>query len=97
AGNDQVRFDMIFNILIPNVSIITPIRDMKLSREAEIEYLKSKGVVQDWTKAAYSINKGMWGTSVGGKETLTSNQYLPETAFPTQVTKGGSEEVELVF
>ena len=97
AGNDQVRFDMIFNILIPNVGIITPIRDMKLSREAEIEYLKAKGVVQDWTKAAYSINKGMWGTSVGGKETLTSNQYLPETAFPTQVTKGGSEEVELVF
>ena len=97
AGNDQVRFDMIFNILIPNVGIITPIRDKKLSREEEIEYLKAKGVVQDWTKAAYSINKGMWGTSVGGKETLTSNQYLPETAFPTQVTKETSEEVELTF
>lgn len=97
AGNDQVRFDMIFNILIPNVGIITPIRDMKLSREAEIEYLKSKGVVSDWTKAAYSINKGIWGTSVGGKETLTSGQYLPETAFPTQVTKTEAEEVELTF
>ncbi|MBO9699796.1 MAG: argininosuccinate synthase [Sporocytophaga sp.] len=97
AGNDQVRFDMIFNILIPNVGIITPIRDMKLSREAEIEYLKSKGVVSDWTKAAYSINKGIWGTSVGGKETLTSGQYLPEAAFPTQVTKTAAEEVELTF
>lgn len=97
AGNDQVRFDMIFNILAPNLGIITPIRDMKLSREEEIEYLKAKGVVRDWSKAAYSINKGIWGTSVGGKETLTSHSYLPESAFPTQVTKTGSEEVELVF
>jgi argininosuccinate synthase len=97
AGNDQVRFDMIFNILIPGVEIITPIRDKKLSREEEIEYLKSKGVVQDWTKSTYSINKGIWGTSVGGKETLTSDQYLPESAFPTQVTKTGSEEIELDF
>lgn len=97
AGNDQVRFDMIFNILAPNLGIITPIRDMKLSREEEIEYLKKKGVERDWTKAAYSINKGIWGTSVGGKETLTSHQYLPESAFPTQVTKTGSEEVELIF
>jgi argininosuccinate synthase len=97
AGNDQVRFDMIFNILLPNIGIITPIRDMKLSREEEIEYLKSKGVERDWTKAAYSINKGIWGTSVGGKETLTSDKYLPESAFPTQVTKTGSEELELYF
>jgi argininosuccinate synthase len=97
AGNDQVRFDMIFNILIPNVEIITPIRDKKLSREEEIEYLKAKGVVQDWTKSTYSINKGIWGTSVGGKETLTSDKYLPESAFPTQVTKTGSEEIELSF
>lgn len=97
AGNDQVRFDMVFNILIPNVEIITPIRDLKLTREAEIEYLKAKGVVRDWSKAQYSINVGIWGTSVGGKETLTSNQYLPESAFPTQVTKTGEEEVELAF
>ncbi|WMJ72831.1 argininosuccinate synthase [Cytophagaceae bacterium ABcell3] len=97
AGNDQVRFDMIFNILHPEANIITPIRDMKLSREAEIEYLKSKGVEQDWAKAQYSINKGIWGTSVGGKETLTSDQYLPESAFPTQVTKTESEEIELFF
>nr|MCU0355485.1 argininosuccinate synthase [Cytophagales bacterium] len=97
AGNDQVRFDVVFRILIPNMEVITPIRDMKLSREAEIEYLKSKGVVQDWTKAAYSINKGIWGTSVGGKETLTSDQYLPESAFPTQLSKTEPEQVDLYF
>jgi len=97
AGNDQVRFDMIFNIIFPSAGIITPIRDMKLSREAEIEYLKEKGVVRDWTKAAYSINVGIWGTSVGGKETLTSDKSLPESAFPTQVTKTGEEELTLEF
>ena len=97
AGNDQVRFDMIFNIMIPGVEIITPIRDMKLSREQEIEYLKSKGVDMNFAKAAYSINKGLWGTSVGGKETLSSKGMLPEEAWPTQVTKHESEEVKLYF
>jgi len=97
AGNDQVRFDMIFNIMIPGVEIITPIRDMKLSREAEIEYLKGKGVTMNFEKAAYSINKGLWGTSVGGKETLNSKGILPEEAWPTQVTKTGEEEVKLHF
>lgn len=97
AGNDQVRFDMIFHIMIPGVEIITPIRDLKLSREAEIEYLKGKGVAMNFAKAAYSINKGLWGTSVGGKETLSSKGILPEEAWPTQMTKTGSEEVKLSF
>ncbi|MBN9296517.1 MAG: argininosuccinate synthase [Filimonas sp.] len=97
AGNDQVRFDMVFNIVIPGVEIITPIRDLKLSREAEIEYLKSKGVEMNFEKAAYSINKGLWGTSVGGKETLSSKGLLPEEAWPTQVTKTDGEEVKLSF
>ena len=97
AGNDQVRFDMIFNILCPNIQIITPIRDMKLSREAEIEYLKSHGVEFNFEKAQYSINKGIWGTSVGGKETLKSKGVLPEEAWPTQVTKTGTEELVLEF
>lgn len=97
AGNDQVRFDMIFHILIPGVEIITPIRDLKLSREQEIEFLKSKGVKMNFDKSMYSINKGLWGTSVGGKETLSSKGILPEDAWPTQVTKSGSEEVKLGF
>ncbi|MFN8289791.1 MAG: argininosuccinate synthase [Chitinophagaceae bacterium] len=97
AGNDQVRFDMIFHIMIPGTEIITPIRDLKLSREEEIAYLKSKGVDMNFDKAMYSINKGLWGTSVGGKETLSSKGMLPEEAWPTQVSRTGSEEVKLHF
>ncbi len=97
AGNDQVRFDMIFNILIPKVGIITPIRDLKLSREAEIEYLHKHGVNINAEKAKYSINKGIWGTSVGGKETLNSNGMLPEEAWPTQLTAKGEQDIELEF
>ena len=97
AGNDQVRFDMIFHIMIPGVEIITPIRDLKLSREEEITYLKNKGIEINFEKAMYSINKGLWGTSVGGKETLSSKGVLPEEAWPTQVTKHESEEVKLTF
>ncbi len=97
AGNDQVRFDMIFNIIIPEVKILTPIRDLKLSREAEIKYLKEHGVEMNFEKAKYSINKGIWGTSVGGKETLTSHEGLPDDAWPTQLTKEGSEKVTLEF
>lgn len=97
AGNDQVRFDMIFNIMIPGVDIVTPIRDLKLSREQEIEYLKSKNVDMNFSKSLYSINKGLWGTSIGGKETLHSKGMLPEEAWPTQVTKTEGEEVKLSF
>ena len=98
AGNDQVRFDMIFNIMIPGVEILTPIRDLQLSREAEITYLKEKGVEMNFEKAAYSINKGLWGTSVGGKETLNSKGILPDSAWPTQMTKeGASEEMVIGF
>ncbi len=97
AGNDQVRFDMIFNIMIPGVEIITPIRDMKLSREEEVAYLKKHGVEMNFEKSVYSINRGLWGTSVGGKETLNSNGMLPEEAWPTQATKTDTENVELGF
>jgi argininosuccinate synthase len=83
--------------MIPGVEIITPIRDLKLSREQEIEYLKQKGVQMNFGKAAYSINKGLWGTSVGGRETLSSKGMLPEEAWPTQVTKSNTEEVKLHF
>ncbi|MEX0882319.1 MAG: argininosuccinate synthase domain-containing protein, partial [Cyclobacteriaceae bacterium] len=97
AGNDQVRFDMIFQTIMPDVEIITPIRDLQLSREDEIAYLKKHGVSMNFEKAAYSINKGIWGTSVGGKETLTSHQTLPEAAYPTQVSKSSPEEITLQF
>jgi argininosuccinate synthase len=97
AGNDQVRFDMIFQILAPEVEIITPIRDLKLSRQEEIDYLKTHGVSMNFEKAAYSVNKGIWGTSVGGKETLTSSDYLPESAWPTPVTEHEPKEVKLTF
>lgn len=97
AGNDQVRFDMIFNIMIPGIEILTPIRDLRLSREQEISYLEEKGVEMNFAKAMYSINKGLWGTSVGGKETLSSRGMLPEEAWPTQLTKNGTEEVRLHF
>jgi argininosuccinate synthase len=97
AGNDQVRFDMVFHIMIPGIEIITPIRDMQLSRRQEIDYLKSKGVEMDFEKSAYSINKGLWGTSVGGKETLSSNGMIPEEAWPTQLSNNDPQQVKLHF
>ncbi|WP_209328870.1 argininosuccinate synthase [Lunatimonas salinarum] len=97
AGNDQVRFDMIFQTILPEAEIITPIRDLKLSREEEINYLKKHGVSMNFEKAAYSINKGIWGTSVGGKETLTSHQNLPESAWPTQLATEESKSISLQF
>ncbi|HRG36718.1 MAG TPA: argininosuccinate synthase [Chitinophagales bacterium] len=98
AGNDQVRFDMVFNIVMPEAKIITPIRDNKLSREEEIAYLKKYGVEIDAKKATYSINQGIWGTSVGGKETLTSRYTLPEEAYPTPLkTDCEPKEISITF
>ena len=97
AGNDQVRFDLIFQVMAPDIEIITPIRDQKLSREAEIDYLKENGVTLSWEKAQYSINKGLWGTSVGGKETLTSKESLPDSAFPSKVQNQKAEKSTLHF
>ena len=71
AGNDQIRFDLTFQVLAPEIEIITPTRDLLLSRQQEIDYLKKYGFEADFTKMAYSINQGLWGTSVGGKETVT--------------------------
>lgn len=97
AGNDQVRFDLIFQTLAPEIEIITPIRDNKLSREAEIKFLKENGVDYSWEKAKYSINKGLWGTSVGGDETLTSNLPLPDAAYPSQLKEKEPTQVKLTF
>jgi argininosuccinate synthase len=97
AGNDQVRFDLVFQVLVPEIGIITPIRELKISREDEIEYLRKEGIEMNWDKVKYSINQGIWGTSVGGKETLTSAAELPEEAFPTAVERSGSETVTVGF
>ena len=97
AGNDQIRFDVIFQTLAPEIEIITPIRDLKLSRQEEVEYLKKHGVEYSWEKAQYSINKGIWGTSVGGKETLTSQHPLPEEAYPSQLINKDAKIVVLNF
>jgi len=97
AGNDQVRFDLTFDVLAPEIKILTPTRDMVLTREYEINYLKEHGFEADFKKMEYSINKGLWGTSIGGKETLKSEQTLPEEAYPSQVESHGEEIVTLEF
>lgn len=97
AGNDQVRFDLIFQVLAPSIEIITPIRDQQLSREAEIDYLKGQGINLSWEKAQYSINQGLWGTSVGGSETLTSHQALPGTAYPSPLKESTPKKIILSF
>ena len=97
AGNDQVRFDLTFQILAPEIEIITPTRDLTLTREYEIDYLKKHGYEADFKKLEYSINKGFWGTSIGGKETLHSDQTLPEEAYPSQVTATEPEKLTISF
>ncbi len=97
AGNDQVRFDMIFNIIAPEIEVLALIREKRLSREEEIAYLRGHNVDFDFKKAEYSINQGIWGTSVGGRETLTSDKTLPEEAYPSQLTETGTRRVTLTF
>lgn len=97
AGNDQIRFDLTFQVLAPEIEIITPTRDLLLSRQDEIDYLKKFGFEADFTKMEYSINQGLWGTSVGGKETLTSGKNLPENAYPAQLEAQNEKEIELEF
>ena len=97
AGNDQVRFDLVFEVMAPEVKIIAPIRELSISRKEEIEYLNKCGFDFSWEKAKYSINQGIWGTSIGGVETLKSSGILPEEAYPSQVTKEGSERIKITF
>jgi argininosuccinate synthase len=97
TGNDQVRFDLVFEVLAPEVKIIAPIRELSLSRQQEIDYLKEKGFDFSWEKSKYSINQGIWGTSVGGVETLKSSGVLPEEAYPSQVVNHGTERITIGF
>ena len=97
AGNDQVRFDMLFQIMAPEIEIITPIRDNNLSRLDETKYLQKNGVKIKWDSAKYSVNKGLWGTSVGGDETLTSDKKLPEDAYPGQLKEKKPVDLTISF
>ena len=97
AGNDQVRFDIVFEILAPEVEIIAPVREYGFTRQYEIEFLQQHGFDFSWEKAKYSINQGLWGTSIGGVETLSSDGYLPEEAYPTKVTKSEPEHIKIGF
>ncbi len=97
AGNDQIRFDMVFGIIAPEIEVLALIREKALSREEEIDYLRAHGVDFDFKKAEYSINQGIWGTSVGGKETLTSHDTLPEEAYPSQLEAKDTRRVTLTF
>ncbi|MFI3332328.1 MAG: argininosuccinate synthase domain-containing protein [Rikenellaceae bacterium] len=97
AGNDQIRFDSIFGIVAPEIEVIALIREQQLSREQEINFLKEHGIEMDFKKAEYSINKGLWGTSIGGKETLSSKLGLPEEAYPTKCTKSEAEAADMTI
>lgn len=97
AGNDQVRFDLVFNVIAPDLDIITPIRDQQLTREEEVAFLQDHDVNMDWSQAKYSVNKGLWGTSVGGAETLTSDQPLPDEAYPSPLKKEEPQTLKLTF
>ncbi|MBP3342995.1 MAG: argininosuccinate synthase [Bacteroidales bacterium] len=97
AGNDQVRFDLVFEVLAPEVEILAPIRELAMSRKEEIDYLVKHGFNFSWEKSKYSINQGIWGTSIGGVETLSSNGYLPEEAYIHHVEKNGEEKVSIEF
>jgi len=97
AGNDQIRFDLAFQILCSDKLILSPIREKKLSRKEEIKYLQKKGLEITWEKSKYSINKGIWGTSIGGAETLNSDKNIPEEAYPTPLRKTNTEKIELEF
>lgn len=97
AGNDQVRFDMTFLVMCPEMEIITLTRDNNLSRKEEVDYLNANGYFADFTKLKYSYNVGIWGTSICGGEILDSKQGLPESAYLKQVSKEGSETLSIGF
>jgi len=97
AGNDQVHFDYFIHVMAPEIQLIAPIRELRISRKEEMDYLKNLGFEFSWEKSRYSINQGIWGTSIGGAETLSSLGELPEEAYPVQCTKTGTEVLTIGF
>ena len=81
AGNDQVRFEVALRTLAPELEIIAPVRDRNFKRQEELDFLRARGLPVPPFGASYSINRGLWGVSIGGKETLTSQGSIPDDAW----------------
>ena len=81
AGNDQVRFEVALRTLAPELEVIAPVRDRNFKRQEELDFLQARGLPVPPFGAAYSINRGLWGVSIGGKETLTSQGSIPDDAW----------------
>jgi argininosuccinate synthase len=81
AGNDQVRFEVALRTLAPELEVIAPVRDRAFKRQEELDYLQSRKLPVPPFGAAYSINRGLWGVTIGGKETLTSEGSIPDAAW----------------
>ncbi len=97
AGNDQIRFDTALRTLAPDLDILTPIRDFNLTRSFTAAYLRERGIPVSEEKQAYSINRGLWGTTIGGKETLNEWDALPDEAFPDTVAPQDAPDEPLVL
>lgn len=99
AGNDQVRFDAVFQVLLPNVKVHTPIRDLGWSRQQETDYLSKFGVPVPVKTVSYSVNAGLWGTTVGGGATHDPWTEVPDSAFPSasETAPAGSRDVVIGF
>ncbi len=101
AGNDQVRFDIALSVLLPGTKVITPIRDLGITRSKEIEFLKKNNIQMSEAIKLYSINKGLLGTTIGGSETNGSWDPLPDSAYPTVLsidkTPNQGEEIIISF
>ena len=96
VGNDQVRFDAVFQVLLPGVKVHTPIRDLGLSRQKETDYLEKAGFSVPAKTTAYSVNAGLWGTTVGGGATHNPWTEIPDSAFPSLSAKPPTEQTEVV-
>ena len=81
AGNDQFRFEMAMRALAPEITVLAPVRDESLQRAAQLEYLRQRNAPEIPAGGDYSINRGLWGVTIGGRETLTSADSIPESAW----------------
>lgn len=100
AGNDQVRFDIAFGVLLPGVPVIAPIRDERLSRDEEYRFLEARGVRIDRKAREYSINTGLWGATIGGGETHDPWKEIPDSVYDQAVAServAGSAHVSIGF